>query len=649
MFFQSSFEEWLASDPRGRVICENLPTFYTYYQERGFFNWALRNTLLLLLNLFNASLLFFLIVFVNWNGLFSCQDPVDCASNALNPSPLSNIGTFTVLLTLSFLLYFGYQVRLFVLTIPKMKIMQRFYTKELNITNSDLQVLPFQRLVSVISDLSGESSGLIALKLSQLICKDDNTLLALYHSKILPLDRKLIGFGPVKIDYFSKSLEFLLRKTIIHSSWRFEIVDEKYFNSKFNLNSELIRKRILLWTLVSLLASPFIFVFILVHLFFSYTEALYDSDSFASWKSFSNRSRWLFRHFNELPHLFDDKLKSSYKPANEYLGLFKSRTSVIVQRFVVYMFSAFAAVLITFLYLFGEKVLNIELFSNGRTLTWILLSVIIPIIAFSRSSLPGPDFSFHANQSLRKFFHSTKYIPDGWRGNGESIHTHKALSSVFQLRLINLVSELISVFISPFIMFFIVLPKITTIVSFLESIVDHDIEASDGSDELNWSRFQLDDNGKVEVLLKVHKGPDNEQICLNKIVSSLLHFAAIFPSFSPINFDKFLATFPSKTNNIVDDVIEVIYSQDMSIGSTIAQRGFDTQNVTSMSYVARSAYYSTLHDNALQSTSMMNKRDIEEGGNRSIGNEVGEVLNESPVSSRNFEKKKLLDDVGDDL
>ncbi|KAL0240719.1 hypothetical protein GEMRC1_005955 [Eukaryota sp. GEM-RC1] len=364
---------------------------------------------MLFLHLFNGFFLFFLIVVVNWPALFHCHSPADCAAVALHSKPLSNLSFFSVILLTSFLVYFSHSIWNFIKDFPHMRLMKSFYTETLEISNDELQLIPFHSIVGILSrdDISGESIGTIALKLCQTLCLEDNTMLALFHSEILPLDQKIFSLGPLRVDYFSKSLEWFLRKIIVNQCWAFQTVDDVKFNVRFKLSLDESRRRGLKWTLVSLITAPFSAVFILVHTFFTYTEAFYDSTSHASIKSWSNRARWTFRHLNELPHDFDEKLRGSYKPASQYLGLFKSRLSIIISRFVMYICSAFAAVLIVMLYMYGENVINIEIFgSNGRTLLWILLSVLVPTIAMTRGSLPGPDFTFHTNEALKQLFGS---------------------------------------------------------------------------------------------------------------------------------------------------------------------------------------------------------------------------------------------------
>ncbi|KAL0241539.1 hypothetical protein GEMRC1_006774 [Eukaryota sp. GEM-RC1] len=171
---------------------------------------------------------------------------------------------------------------------------------------------------------------------------------------------------------------------------------------------------------------------------------------------------------------------------------------------------------------------------------------------------------------------------------------------MFSLRVLQLLSEVLSVFLTPFILFFVVVPRLGTMVHYLDSIVDHYVESSDGSDELKWAQFKLTDDGKLDTRVAVHKGPENEVVVRNKIVSSILQFVAAWPEASSEieHFPAFLATFPSRKPDAVAQAFDVMRSQNINI--PIADQDHCLNPLASMSFVQRSTYYSTLHDTAIQ-------------------------------------------------
>ncbi|KAL0211549.1 hypothetical protein RCL1_005175 [Eukaryota sp. TZLM3-RCL] len=614
--FQSSFEEWLGEDPNGRLLSQRLCYFYSYFKERGLTNWTVRNVLVLLLNLFNGLFLFFLVAFINWKGLSSCDSTTSCALVAFKPHPLTPFPFFSSFILLCYLSYWIRFFLIFLKDVPKMKQMKHFYNEVLCISESDLQVIPFSVVIDAVASekVSAENPGLVAYKLAQLICRDDNTLLALFHSGVIPLDKELFSIGPIKIDYFSKSMEFLLRKIFVESVWKNSIIDNKLFQSKFHLSHEILRQNIFKWGIISFIFSPIIALFIIIHLFFTYTEALYDKSADATLKSWSNRAKWTFKHFNEFSHDFDEKLRLAYSPAKEYLSLFQSRLTVLISRFILYICSSISAVIIISIYLYGENVVGMNVFGlTGRSYLWLLLSVLIPLITLARGSIPTPDFTFHAHQSLRKLFTATKYLPDAWRGKAESIYTKKALGSLFSMRLTQLISEIVSVIINPFILIFHFLPRSAAMVNFFDEIIEHDSELSEGSDDIKWCQFQINKEGKVDVTFPVHRGPDNVSTVRNKIISSILLFAANWPNWNPQNFDKFLENFPRKNPDVIQGAFDVLASQNLSATSLVQNyhvnnqlqsiltnnADFSRANLSTLSITQRSALYSFLHDAAI--------------------------------------------------
>jgi autophagy-related protein 9 len=95
--------------------------------------------------------------------------------------------------------------------------------------------------------------------------------------------------------------------------------------------------------------APFIVVYLLMYSFFRYFEVLsfllssfgnshseeqesYKNPSSISGRAYTPFAQWKFREFNELPHLFERRLKESYPIANMYMNQFPNEKLAIVMR-----------------------------------------------------------------------------------------------------------------------------------------------------------------------------------------------------------------------------------------------------------------------------------------------------------------------------
>ncbi|KAG2308689.1 hypothetical protein Bca52824_028437 [Brassica carinata] len=151
----------------------------------------------------------------------------------------------------------------------------------------------------------------------------------------------------------------------------------------FVSNPETLKKRLFVVGLAMLLLSPFLVIFVLVYLFLRHAEQFYNHPSTASSRRWSNLSRWLFREFNEVDHLFKHRINSSAEHASQYLNQFPSPIISIVAKFVSFVSGGFAAVLIIIAFL-EESLLEGHIF--GRNLFWYA-AVFGAITAISRAAI----------------------------------------------------------------------------------------------------------------------------------------------------------------------------------------------------------------------------------------------------------------------
>ncbi|XP_065850466.1 autophagy-related protein 9-like isoform X2 [Euphorbia lathyris] len=87
-----------------------------------------------------------------------------------------------------------------------------------------------------------------------------------------------------------KTLEWTLNWCILQSMF-----DRRDFIS----NPETLKRRLMVVGLAMLLLSPFLVIFMLVYLFLRHAEQFYNHPSTASYRRWSNLSRWIFREFSE--------------------------------------------------------------------------------------------------------------------------------------------------------------------------------------------------------------------------------------------------------------------------------------------------------------------------------------------------------------
>lgn len=129
---------------------------------------------------------------------------------------------------------------------------------------------------------------------------------------------------------------------------------------------------------------------------------------------------WKFREFNELPHVFDERINKSYSPAIDYLQSFTSLYVSITARCVAYISGSLVAVLLVASVLDEAILLYVHI--GDHNLIWYL-GICSAIFAASRSIAPEDGKIITAdeqNEMVDRISAWTHYRPDHWEGRAAS-------------------------------------------------------------------------------------------------------------------------------------------------------------------------------------------------------------------------------------
>ncbi|CAG8542344.1 8435_t:CDS:2, partial [Scutellospora calospora] len=160
--------------------------------------------------------------------------------------------------------------------------------------------------------------------------------------------------------------------------------------------------------------APFLVVYLLIFFFFRYFEEYRNNPKNIGIRQWSPFARWKFREFNELPHLFNQRLNKSYKQANKYVDQFPREKTALLSKFVSFIASSLAAVLLLASIIDSEVFLGFEI-TPGRNV-FFYLGLLVPIVAISRGMSVEDHVVFDPTARLKKVVEHTHYSPDSWKG-----------------------------------------------------------------------------------------------------------------------------------------------------------------------------------------------------------------------------------------
>ena len=162
---------------------------------------------------------------------------------------------------------------------------------------------------------------------------------------------------------------------------------------------------------------------------------------------------WKFREFNELPHLFEDRINRSYTSANDYIGTFHNPYTAILARCATYITGALVATLLLVSVLSDGALLYVHI--ADYNLLWYL-GILSACYAGARSQIPDETKQQEsAEVLLRRTCAHTHYSPSNWAGrNAGSVQVKEELCEMFQYKGQIFLMEILSVVLTPVVLCF---------------------------------------------------------------------------------------------------------------------------------------------------------------------------------------------------
>ncbi|KAI3760165.1 hypothetical protein L1987_50556 [Smallanthus sonchifolius] len=533
---------------------------YSYYCEKGLWCIIIKWIVELLSLAFTICFSGFFLLFVDWNGLRRAKcgmdavesgiKPCDLAKEALHDHPLTPLTTFKVVilgyLGITFIYWIFCFLRFFVQLKDTLEIRQ-FYINSLGVTDNEMQTMPWASILEKVVRIQ-ESQQLCVVKdlsahdIVMRLMRKENYLIGMLNKGVLafPIFSWVPGAGPTfKKDAngtrycltLTKTLEWTLNWCILHSMFDRNFCIRKDFVSDRNT----LKKRLMVVGIAMLLLSPFLVIFMLVYLFLRHAEQFYNHPSTASSRRWSNLSKWIFREFNEVDHLFKHRINSSVTHASDYLKQFPSPILSIIAKFVSFVSGGFAAILIIIAFL-EESLLEGHIF--GRNLFWYA-AVFGAITAISRALVSDELLVLDPHGSMLLTVQHTHYMPKKWHRKENTEFVRVEFETLFQYTGKMLLEEMASIFLTPFLLIFVVPERVDDILHF---IADFTVDVEGVGHVCSFSLFDFQKHGNSKYA-SPHNSSSTYRSSQGKMEKSFLSFQSSYPSWEPTEDGKqFLST-----------------------------------------------------------------------------------------------------------
>lgn len=506
-------------DPKERALwkwanVENLDNFlvdvYSYFLGSGIY-------CILLTRAVNMATLLFVVGFSTF--LSNCIDyrklsHSDKLSDIQIPKCMSKMGlmhTFTLWL---FALFWFLKLFQYVNDIKRLADMRDFYHYLLGIPDGDMQTISWPQIVQKFMQLREQNNSSVMNRndrridphiIANRIMRKENYLIAMINKDVLDLSIPL-PFFKKKHKFLSKTLEWHISLCIMDFTFNEQGQLRPVFlkDTHRRILSDGLKRRFFFAGVMNIVFAPFIILYLTLLYFFRYFNEYHKDPSSIGTRQYTPLAEWKMREFNELYHLFKRRLNLSYELASRYVNQFPKEKTVTLARFVTFIAGSFAAVLGIVSLIDPDIFLGFEITRDRTVLFYI--GLFGTIAAVGRSLIPSETLVFDPETTIRGVAEHTHYLPKEWEGNLRTDWVKSEFSALYDLKLVIILKEVLSVMVAPFILWFSLPSSSDKIVDFFREFSVH----VDGMGYVcSFAVFNFDQRGKATDTYKFSAGDNN--------------------------------------------------------------------------------------------------------------------------------------------
>jgi autophagy-related protein 9 len=464
------------ADPKEKAMwrwanVENLDNFledvYDYYLGNGLWSILLQRVLNMLTLAFVVGFTIFLTNCIDYRSVRGSEK----MSDILIPRCTSKMGAFANLVLWLVCVFWISKLFQYIFDIRRLRNLHDFYHHLLGISESDIQTISWQEVVSrlmALRDANSTTAGGVSAKsrrflsqnkqrmdahdIANRLMRKENYLIALFNKDILNLTLPIPFFRHRQL--FSRTLEWNIHLCVMDYVFNSQGQVRPLFlkDTHRKALSDGLRRRFIFAGTLNIFVAPFIVVYFLMHYFFQYFNEYQKNPAQIGSRQYNPLAEWKFREFNELWHLFQRRINMSYPFATRYINQFPKDKVVQTARFVSFVTGALASVLALASIIDPDMFLNFQITPDRTVLFY--LGVFGTIWAITRGLLPEDNLVFDPAFSLEEVIDFTHYRPAHWEGRLHSDQVRAEFAQLYQMKVVIFLNEILSLIFTPFLLWF---------------------------------------------------------------------------------------------------------------------------------------------------------------------------------------------------
>ena len=379
----------------------------------------------------------------------------------------------------------------YVYDLRRLRRLQNFYRYLLDVRDIDIQTVEWRDVVKKLMDLrdlnpttaaavkdrhrhfigSQSKQRMDAHDIANRLMRRDNYLIAMINKDVLDMTLPIPFLGNRQL--FSKTLQWNLSFIILD-----HVFDENGQIRPLFLKdthrralSDSMARRFKFAAVMNAVCAPFIVMFFMLFYFFRYFNEYQRNPSQIGSRQYTPLAEWKFRQFNELWHFFERRTNMSYPFASRYVDQFPKDKTVQLAKFVAFVTGAIASVLALASVIDPESFLAFEITPERTVLFY--LGVFGTVWAVARGAVPEEHMVFDPAYALNEVIMYTQYEPSHWHDHLHTNEVRAEFAQLYKMKLLIFLEEIISILLTPFVLWFVLPTCSDRIVDFFREFTLH--------------------------------------------------------------------------------------------------------------------------------------------------------------------------------
>lgn len=547
---------------------------YEYHQGSGFLCILLTNFSYLSTVLFTICFSTFLTTCVDWKSIH--EGTKKNLRSAIYPMCRPEHGRSS-LITFFFVIFIIWWIFITIRTVYYMYRMWKIREIWIGILglSSDVKWVTWQMVIDRYHERidSATDSHYVVNR----IMRWDNYLIAMLTKDIFSLDEYIFS------GLFTKVLEWNLKKCLVSALFRDDetLIKDVMLESQKTEYVARLRKTFLFYGIMNFLFAPFVICALSVYFIYRYVSEYHKNPKAMGLYTFTPLAKWKLRDFNELPHVYTQRLNKAHPKIIEYLGQFIDEGYNIVFKFFSFVLGATLLILVIVSF-FNPDIL-ISLFMTEQPILFYIGLLGALFVMVNNNTVDDEPIVYEPEKKFKELVTLLHCTPSEW-ALMSTREQYLEIRKLFRFKWIVFIQEILSVAYVWILLLFWFPIHAPKIVNFFRENSFHreklGIICSCAEFNSNADRFILSDDsvhdnngkGKGKVKVKATSQPLTDSI-ERKMENSILNFKESYPTWDPNRFSprKFVNRNPlhDADKNRNDKNNETNYSNSNTINNPI--------------------------------------------------------------------------------